>query len=657
MKRVDQVIEYLILGILILIPLFYDPNIYVTFDLSKALLLRFLSLILLAFVSFRIIFYPFAFKRIGLYPPVIAFFISSITSTIFSVSPWQSLLGTYRRFEGLIAIMSYIFLFFVVTNFVSPLRINRFLKTIVIVGTIASIKGIFEGLSGTYPLCFFGNQNFLAAYLVLSIPFSFFLSFQSNRLWISTFIIMVFCLLLTRTRGAYLAFFISMPLFFILTGKGLLKRIEVKAILGILLFAFLILSLNPATSPIQRILGTFKVSKQGIAFQGTALERLYLWKAGFKTMLAYPLTGCGIEAMRLAYAKFEEAELEVVGGHNVKADRSHNETVDMGVTRGIPGLIIYIWLWITIIVLSLRIKNRLLSASFLASLIAYFVQCQFNFSMISYTTTFWILLSLLCLALREQEKKKLPLAKPKFSPGRIILFVCCLLSVVCCLILTIPIYKADVLFKNAVHYKERGQFDNAIQYAEEALKKHPKEPYYYETLCESLFMKAQFAETKEKQREWVNRAFIAADKALSITPTNGFFYNLLGGLHTLLYFSGDEKERDLAIKEYRHALELIPVFIEPYLNLAIIYKKEGDIDKAMYCYKKILEFNPEHPEALISLSDIYYQKHDIKNALIFFEKTRVACEKAILNDPTNKKIPPILKYAESMISIIGKTPL
>ncbi|MEW6680747.1 MAG: O-antigen ligase family protein, partial [bacterium] len=539
---------------------------------------------------------------------------------------------------------------------IDPIRIYRAFKIIVIVGVICSVWGIAEGLGGNYPLAFFGNQNFLAAYLVMGIPFSLLLSFQKNRLWITTFLIMALCLLLTRTRGAWFGFFISILFFFIIAGRELLKKIEIKVILGIFVLALLILSLNPTTSPIKRVLGTFKKTEKGIAITGTALERLYLWKAGFKTMLAYPLTGCGIEAMRLAYAKFESKELEVVGGHNVKADRSHNETVDMGVTRGIPGLIIYIWLWITIIVLSLRIKNRLLSASFLASLIAYFVQCQFNFSMVSYTTTFWILLSLLCLALREQEKKKLPLAKPKFSTGRIILFVCCLLSVVCCLILTIPIYKADVLFKNAVHYKESGQFDNAIQYAEEALKKHPKEPYYYETLCESLFMKAQFAETKEKQREWVNRAFIAADKALSITPTNGFFYNLLGGLHTLLYFSGDEKERDLAIKEYRHALELIPVFIEPYLNLAIIYKKEGDIDKAMYCYKKILEFNPEHPEALISLSDIYYQKHDIKNALIFFEKTRVACEKAILNDPTNKKIPPILKYAESMISIIGKNP-
>ncbi|MEW6104258.1 MAG: O-antigen ligase family protein [bacterium] len=649
MKRLDTFIEYLLLAILILIPLFYDTNIYVTFDLSKALLLRFLSLILLGFVSFRIVFYPFTFKKSPLFLPVAFFLISTIISVVFSVSPLTSFLGTYRRFEGFIAIISYIFLFFVVTNFVSFLKIDRFLKTIVIVATIASVKGIFEGLDGSPPLCFFGNQNFLAAYLVLSIPFSLFFSFQKNRLWIITFIIMTLCLLLTRTRGAYLGFFIGMLLFFIITGKELLKRLEVKVILGIIIFALLILSMNPSTSPIKRILSTFTISKKGISFQGTALERLYLWKAGFKTMLAYPLTGCGIEAMRLAYARFEEPELEVVGGHNVKADRSHNETVDMGVTRGIPGLIIYIWLWISIIVLSLRIKNRLLSASFLASGIAYFIQCQFNFSMVSYTTTFWILLSLLCLALREQEKKKPLKVMPKFSTGRFILFFLLLTSYFLLLTLNIPIYIADTLFKNAVYAKERGDFDNAIQYAEASLKKHPKEVYYYETLCESLFMKAQFAENKEKQKEWADRAFIAAEKALSITPTNGFFYNLLGGLHTLLYFSGDEKERDLAIKEYKKALELIPVFIEPYLNLAIIYKKDGNIEEAIKCYKKILEFNPEHLDALVSLADIYYQKQDIKNSRIFFEKTKVACEKAI-QDPTNKKAPPILKYTEAMIA-------
>ncbi len=655
MKRIEEVIEYLILGILVLVPLFYDTHIYVTFDLSKALILRVLSLILLVFVSYRIIFFQWTFKKSPLYPPVIAFLVSSIISTIFSVSPWVSFLGTYRRFEGFIAITSYIFLFFVVVNLIQPSKIYRFFMIIVIVAVISSICGIYERLDGSPPLCFFGNQNFLAAYLVLSIPFSLLLGFQKNRflnsVWIGSFLVIVLCLLLTKTRGAYLGFFIGMLLFFVIASKELLKKREVKIILGCFILALIVLSINPSTSPIERIKSAFKIGKYGISFQGTALERLYLWESGIKTMLAYPLTGCGIEAMRLAYAKYESKELELVGGHNTKADRSHNETVDMGVTRGIPGLIVYIWFWITIVVLSLKIKNKLLSASFLASLIAYFVQCQFNFSMVSYTTTFWVLLGLLSLALRDTEKKKISPVRPKFSTNRFIMFFCVLCSVFYLLILTIPIYIADTIFKNAVSAKESGQFDNAVQYSEAAIKRHPKEVYYYETLCESLFMKAQFAENKEKQKEWVNKAFNAASEALVITPTNGFFYNLLGGLHTLLYFSGEKEEKDLAIKEYKKALAFIPVFIEPYLNLAVIYKSEGDIDSAIKCYEKILEFNPEHPETLISLSDIYYyQKKDIKQGLIFYEKTRLACYKVLSQDPRNKKIPSILKYAESMIS-------
>lgn len=601
MKSIEKIIEYLVLGILILVPLFYDTNIYVTFDLSKALILRVLSLILLVFVSYRIVFFPFTFKKNILYLPVIAFFISSLISTIFSIAPWVSFLGTYRRFEGLITITCYIFLFFVVCNFINTQKVYRFLKVIVIVGTIASIYGIYEGIGGSPPIAFFGNQNFLAAYLVLSIPFSLFFAFSKHRLWLIPFFIIAFCLLLTRTRGAYLGFFISMLFFLLVGGRELLKKIEVKIIGCIFLLALIVLSLNPETSPIERVLQTFKISKDGISFQGTALERLYLWKAGIKTILAYPLTGCGIETMRLAYAKYEPKELEVVGGHNVKADRSHNETIDMGVTRGIPGLIIYFWLWITIIVLSLKIKNRLLSAAFLASFIAYFIQCQFNFSMPSYTTTFWVLLGL--LTLRENNEKKAVL-KAKFSTNRVVIFSIISIISLIFLLLTIPIYIADTIFKNAVLAKERKDFTNAISYAKEALKWHPKEVYYYETLCESLFMKAQFSEEKE----WINKTFEEAAKALSITPTNGFFYNLRGALYTLLYFKGEKDKKKMAIKEYKHALELIPVFIEPYLNMAIIYKNEGEINKAIRCYKKILEFNPNHPEALINLSNLYKRR-------------------------------------------------
>ncbi len=541
-------------------------------------------------------------------------------------------------------------------SLINPIRVYRFLKTIIIVGVISAIYGIHQTItgSGAYPLSFFGNQNFLAAYLVIACPLALFFGFgrKINIFWIISFLIITLCLLFTRTRGAYIGFSIGMVFFFVIAGIDFLKRKEMKVILGILILAFIVLSINPSTSPIKRILSTFRITDEGIAIQGTALERFYLWKAGIRTMLAYPLTGCGIETMRLAYARFEPKELEVVGGHNVKADRSHNETVDMGVTRGIPGLIVYVWLWGMILVLLFKIrkKDKILSASLAYSFIAYFVQNQFNFSMPSYTTTFWILLGLSSLLLSHVEKKKYLQLKAKVSPIRIIVFSIVAIFALVSFISTFPIYIADTYFKNAVLAKDSGQFDNAIKYSEEAIKRHPKEVYYYETLCESQFMKAQFARSKEEQKEWVNKTFSSASKALFITPTNGFFYNLTGGLYTLLYFSGEEEGKDLAMEEYRKALQLMPVFTEPYLNMAVIYKKEKELDKAIECYEKILEISPNYPEALVYLGDIYIEQGKMEDAFLCFENAVISSKEKINRDPANKKYPPILKYAESMVA-------
>lgn len=664
----SKAIEYLLLAILVGVPLFYDTNIYLTFDLSKALLLRLLTLSLLWLVLARAILLPLSLRRSALDYPLLAFLAITILSTIFSVSPWVSFLGTYRRFEGLITFLCYLILFYAVVNFVSPNRYLRFFKVIVVVGFLSALYGIYQWLggeagrwqTGLIPISTFGNQNFLAAYLVMAIPLSLFLCLaedkkkknELNIFWLVSFLTLTFALLLTKTRGGWVAFALSLPLFFLLAGKSVLKRREVK-ISGIaILIAFLLLCLHPSTSPIKRLMATFEKKEKGFKITGTALERLYIWQAGIRTTLAYPLFGCGIEAMRLAYPKYEPKELEIVGGHNVKADRSHNETIDMGVTRGIPGLLIYFWLWLAIgaMILKIRKKDKLLSAGLGASLLAYFLQNQFNFSMVSYTTTFWILLGLAALILIKEEKVKIQ--RMPISNARWLILGIASTFIILGIASIIPIYIADIHFKKAIGAKEAGQFDQAILHSEKALSYHPKEVYYYETLCESLFMKAQNS-SGEKQREWAERCFAAAYKALSITPTNGFFYNLLGGLHTLLYLAGDEKEAELAIRDYRKALELMPVFTEAYMNLAIIYKKQGKIDEAVNCYKKILEINPDHTFALLSLGDIYSALKRPAEALIAYERASRSAKIEMERHPQEReRFFSMKSYADSMISLL-----
>ncbi|MDI6751843.1 MAG: tetratricopeptide repeat protein [bacterium] len=430
-------------------------------------------------------------------------------------------------------------------------------------------------------------------------------------------------------------------------GPGRVCQCHLQGI--IVLIAFILFCLNPSTSPISRLMATFEKKEKGVSIGGTALERLYLWQAGIRTTLAYPLFGCGIEAMRLAYPKYEPKELEVVGGHNVKADRSHNETIDMGVTRGITGLLIYLWFWLALgwVILKIRKKDKLMAGGLGAGFLAYFLQGQFNFSMVSYTTTFWTLLGLSAVLLIKEDRAKIQRvsigSRRWMGLGVVSVFI------ILGLISIIPIYTADTHFKKAISAKESGQFDNAILYSERAISYHPKEVYYYETLCESLFMKAQ-SSSVQSQRKWADKCFTAAHKALSITPTNGFFYNLLGGLHTILYLSGDEKEAELAIKEYRYALELMPIFTEAYLNLAVLYKKQGKIDEVIDCYQKIIDINPNHTFSLISLGDIYLSLQRPNDALKQYEMASKSAQIEMERYPGEKeRLSSMKNYADSMV--------
>ncbi len=63
-----------------------------------------------------------------------------------------------------------------------------------------------------------------------------------------------------------------------------------------------------------------------------------------------------------------------------------------------------------------------------------------------------------------------------------------------------------------------------------------------------------------------------------------------------------------AIKEFQNALEIRPLYSNPYFNLAEIYDKQGDVDGAISCLEKITRFEPEFFKAHKELSRLYNKK-------------------------------------------------
>ncbi len=178
----DKIIRGILILIVIIIPTFFWLPLYDTFDLGKLTILYSLSLIILGLWIIKAI----ASKEVKLCRtpldiPILVYLGIQIVATLISVSPTISLFGFYKRYEGLFPITNYLFLFYVVVNFMNtPKLIARLIKTIIITAVIIAIYGISqhfghdpfkwsfsarERVFGT-----FGNPVFFSAYLIMIIP-------------------------------------------------------------------------------------------------------------------------------------------------------------------------------------------------------------------------------------------------------------------------------------------------------------------------------------------------------------------------------------------------------------------------------------------------------------------------------------------------------
>ncbi|MFZ5986781.1 MAG: hypothetical protein ACOYWZ_06625, partial [Bacillota bacterium] len=177
----DYGIIITLLFLILSLPLYFDLNLKIIFDLAKITVMRVLSLIMISIWLMKALLIGHRFIRTPLDLPITAYLLVSTLSTIFSVSPLLSFIGFYRRYEGLSTLMIYITLFYVTVNFINN---RKFLKltinTAILAGVLTSIYGIlqyykvdpfrFELFEGFRVYSTAGNPAYLAAYLIMVLP-------------------------------------------------------------------------------------------------------------------------------------------------------------------------------------------------------------------------------------------------------------------------------------------------------------------------------------------------------------------------------------------------------------------------------------------------------------------------------------------------------
>ncbi len=119
--------------------------------------------------------------RMPLVLPMMLIVVSYLVSTLFSVAPRTSLLGSYQRLQGTYTTFAYIAIFAVVLgNLRTQKQVQRLITTVIVVSIPVSIYGMLQrykldplpwgGNTSTRIAGHMGNAIFVAAYLIMATP-------------------------------------------------------------------------------------------------------------------------------------------------------------------------------------------------------------------------------------------------------------------------------------------------------------------------------------------------------------------------------------------------------------------------------------------------------------------------------------------------------
>ena len=413
---------------LVVTPLFFDIFSSRVFEPDKITLLRSLALAAIAawmikliaeggprfeasrssYASLR------GFVRVPLVIPVAALMTVYIISTIFSVSPNASLLGSYQRLQGTYTTFSYLVLFAVLAgNLRRRAQVDRAITIAIICSLPTSLYGIIQHFK-LDPLPWggdttirvtgnMGNAIFLAAYLIMTAPLALsrvVTSFHgiltepdSRRLpfnvaraavYIFIFAVNLVTIYYTGSRGPWLGLIAGFFFFFVLLSLHWRARTLTLLTLGLaaVLGVFLVL-LNVPNGPLERLRQVPSIGRLGDVFDtqsGTGIVRVLIWTGVVKLMTPHspliqpdgtpdrwnairPLVGYGPEALYVAYNRFYPPDLAHHEARNASPDRSHNETWDAIAFTGLLGLAAYLLLFVAVFYYGLKWLGLMTSAT------------------------------------------------------------------------------------------------------------------------------------------------------------------------------------------------------------------------------------------------------------------------------------------------------
>jgi len=353
-------------------------------------------------------------------PIVLAFFLITLLSTLFSSHIYTSFFGYYTRFDdGLLSYIVFFGLYIVAINKLTKEDFFDLVKIAILPIVPVSIFGLVQYFGGPSIVwsgspvervySTIGQPNWLSQYLsiLLMICLSFVLNddFKNFKYWFFLYALGFFCFWVTYSMSGivgFLAGIIVLCFNFLKTNKSGKKKTENLPIriifLCLISFSIIFTNLGLFKGKLNDLLidvkKTVTVVKKAYAL-GSDYEvsdpgfiRIELWKSTLNLIKSSPkvfFIGTGPETFPYEFQKFRNTKLNYSSEWDYVFNKPHNYYLELWSESGIAALVIYLILLYTLI----RNIPKILTPA----IVAFVVTNIFGWPVVATSLLFWFFLS------------------------------------------------------------------------------------------------------------------------------------------------------------------------------------------------------------------------------------------------------------------------
>ena len=303
-------------------------------------------------------------------------------TTITSVQPYLSFWGTFNRTDGLLMWFYYLIFFIIATSILNTRKAWWQVIGISVVGTTAVVIfglgqfvhwpgfALSPGTSDDWRRIgsTLDNPVFLGGYLALALPLilAWALSLvRVSRQWyyfgLTNVILGTFVLVLTWSRGAWLAAIVGGLVFGITYLNFFKKAWATRVVIGLIIGLGLLLGGLGLSQSLPEQSWVHKAVDKYFLRSNSIVSRYQSWQIATKAIIERPLLGWGLENFNVVFDRnYQGSQERNVTFAEVHTDRPHNDYLGMAINGGVVALVAYIVLLLSGIWLGYRQALKLI---------------------------------------------------------------------------------------------------------------------------------------------------------------------------------------------------------------------------------------------------------------------------------------------------------